>query len=126
MTKVEEKIKIAKQIANEVVDAILPQILAGIITENTLKTTIDFTIREMLDRYVVVDKNELKNKLEVVKYDYGQKELKIPGVQYITGLRVVQTLPLETVEIFGDDFIKKEIKDMFISALENLEDLKDD
>ena len=116
----EEKRRIAKDIANELVEKILPQIRNGLITENTLKMMIDFEMRGILDKYVVVDKGKLKNKLEVVKpHSMGQ----IPYiVRYSTGLSIEQKFQLEVVERFGEDFIKNEMKDMFVITLEYLED----
>lgn len=116
----EEKIRISKEIANELVEKILPEIRNGFLIENTLKTLIDFKIRNILDKYVVVDKEKLKNKLEVVKpHSMGQ----IPYiVRYSTGLSIEQQFSLEVVERFGEDFIKNEMKEMFVSSLEYLED----
>lgn len=116
----EEKIRISKEIANELVETILSQIRNGFVTENTLMMLTEHKIRGILDKYVVVDKSKLKNKLEVTKpYSMGQ----IPYiVRYSTGLLLEQKFQLEVVERFGEDFIKNEMKEMFVSSLEYLED----
>lgn len=116
----EEKIRIAKEITNELVEKILSEIRNGFLIESTLKTLIEFKIRGILDKYVVVDKRKLKNKLEVTKPCAMGQDSHI--ARYSTGLLLEQKFQLEVVERFGEDFIKNEMKEMFVSSLEYLED----
>lgn len=117
-----EKREIANELAKEIFEFVRPFINYD---EEFVAGSLRFFIEKKFTKLIVVDKEEFKKHIKVTKREFKDKfRGNNEYVEYKASLHAAQILEKVRVEHFPEEYVEKEIKEMFTYAIEQPQYIK--